>query len=161
MHHKAMQKPTIEVHDKYINIVGTNNDKVKYYTTASELLPKVPDFESKIKTVDWALKFQLTADKLAVIFKMVSTMKSKSKYLFFETDGKAIRLTIGNELESSGNNYDIVITDGITANKATKVIKIPLVDFKILEGEYEVRVDERITVWTNLSGVEYYISTAN
>jgi hypothetical protein len=154
----ALTKPEIEVKDKFINIIGANNDKVKYYTTATDLVPKVPDVEAKFAKVDCLLEFQLTADKLAVIQKMIGILKSK--YLFLETEGKQIRLTIGDELESSGNNYDLVVVDGITTNNLDAPIKVALVDFKILPGEYNIKINKKITKWENLNGVIYYITTA-
>jgi hypothetical protein len=154
----AMTKPEIEVCDKYINIIGSNDDKVKYFTTASELVPKVPSLNKKLATLTWGLEFQLTADKLAIIIKMASILKSK--YLFFETDSKKIRITVGDELDSSCNNYEVFVGDGITTNNLTSPIKIAIVDFKVLPGEYEVKISERMTSWANLNGVTYYISTA-
>jgi hypothetical protein len=155
---KAIQKAEIEVCDKYINIIGSNADKVKYYTTPVDLCPTVPDLTAKIAKTTFNLHFSLPADKFDTIMKMAGVLKSK--YLFFETDGKAIRITVGDELESSGNNYDITIDSGITANDLAVPAKIAILDWKVLPGEYEVRVCRGITSWENLNGVTYFISTA-
>lgn len=154
----AMSKPDIEVYDKYINIVGANDDKVRYYTTAANLVPKVPDVGIGFAKLPVFLNFAIPADKLAIILKMSQILKSK--FIFFETEGKRIRVTVGDELESSGNNYDIMIQDGITENCLDTVVQIPLIDFKILPGEYNVTIGKRSTKWENLNGVVYYISTA-
>lgn len=156
----AMSKPEIEVKEKFINIIGSNDDKVRYFTTASDLLPKVPDLEPKMSKVDWSLEFSLPADKLAILTKMAGILKSK--FIFFETDEKRIRITLGNALESSGNNYELFITDGIKLNNLPDDtnVKIPMIDFKVLPGEYEVKISKRPSRWENLNGVVYYISSA-
>lgn len=166
----AMSKPEIEVtNDTFITIIGTNDDKVRYFTTAKELLPVVPNIDTSTSDFTVNLKCSITADKLAVINKMASILKSK--YIFFETDGKKIRITLGDALESSGNNYEVFITDGIKENSLTEPIKIPVIDFKILPGEYEFTITSKIipksgklrtfTVWENLNGVSYIITTAS
>lgn len=154
----AMHKPDIEVNDKFINIVGANDDKVKYFTTAPDLVPKVPNVETGFLKLKCEQHFSLPADKLSIILKMSSILKSK--FIFFETEGNKIRITVGDELESSGNNYDILVQDDIKINQSDAVIKIPLIDFKILPGEYNIQITKRTTKWENLNGVTYYISTA-
>jgi hypothetical protein len=155
----ALGKPTIEIKDTYINIIGINGDKVKYFTQAENLLTKVPLIEDKFIKVPLELDFILTADKLAIIDKMADLLKAK--YIFFETEGKQIRITVGDEItDSSINNYDICIDDNIKVNSAQSIIKILITDFKILPGEYEIKINPKITKWANLNGVIYYISTA-
>jgi hypothetical protein len=155
--HNAMTKPEIEVKDKFINFIGSNNDKARYFTTASELVPKVPDIESKCAKLDFELDFSLSSGHLAQLVSMSQVYKAK--YIFFETDGKKINLTVGDALESSGNNYVVQIEDSIRSNKLDEPVKVALADFNILKGDYEVKVSKKITKWTNLNNVVYYITT--
>ena len=154
----ALDKPEFEVIDKYLSIKSSNNDKVKYFTAAPELIPKVPNVETKFNKIDCELQFSLSSDKLAIINKMSSILKSK--FLFFETDNKRIRITIGDELGTSCNNMEVMIEDGIKSNNLDTPVKISMVDFKILAGEYEVKISTKISKWTNLNNVVYYIFTS-
>jgi hypothetical protein len=147
--------PAIEVKDKYLVISG-KNDKLKYFTTAKNLLPVVPDVKSKFEKVQCELEFTLSADKLAIINKFSSILKSK--YIFFETEKKRIRITVANELESSNNSYELFIEDDIQSNKLTAPVKIALDDFKILPGEYTISLSQKISRWTNLNGAVYYLA---
>lgn len=155
--YKAINKPEIDVHPKYINIIGANNDKIRLHTTASDLVPKVPDIESKCAKVDFELVFNMSAEILSQIRKVVSAQKSQ--YIFFETNGKRIILTLCDALEASSDNYEIPIEDGIKANNLTKPVKIALADFLIMDGDYEVKISEKLTRWSNLNNVVYYITT--
>ena len=147
--------PAIDVKDKYLVISG-KNDKLKYFTTAKNLIPVVPDVKSKFEKVQCGLEFTLSADKLAVINKFSSILKSK--YIFFETEKKRIRVTIANELESSNNSYELFIEDDIKSNKLEAPVKISLDDFKILPGEYTISLSPKISRWTNLNGATYYLA---
>jgi hypothetical protein len=165
--HSAMVKPEIDkIDDKLmINITGSNNDKVRYFTTAENLILPIPDIEGLFSKLDVVADFSLSADKLAIINKMASILKTK--FVFFETDGKKIRITVGNELTSTGNNYEIEVDDGIKVNNLTDPIKIPILDFKVIPGEYEVKISsgatksgrvKSMTKWVNLNNVVYYIA---
>lgn len=154
----AMDKPVIEVDAKSLTIID-GEAKLKYFTTAKDLLPAVPDVGKKFATLDCELDFTISADKLAFLLKMATILKSK--YLFFETEKKKIRITAGDELtNSSSNNYAVDISEGIKANKLDGAIKIVLADFKIMPGAYEVKLSSKISRWTGTNGVVYYIGTA-
>lgn len=155
----VLDKPEFEVHDKYLTIKGSNNDKVRYFTTALDLIQKVPKIEDKFKTIDCELQFSLPADKLAIINKMISILKAK--FIFFETIDKKIRITVGDDLDSSLNNYEIDIEDNIKSNCLPSATQINVLDFKILPGDYDVKIStKKITKWTNYNNVSYYIHSA-
>lgn len=147
--------PNIDVKDKYLEISGKNS-KLKYFTTAKDLLPNVPDVGAKFAKVKPELEFTLTADKLAVINKTASIFKSK--FIFFETSKKKILITIADELEGSNNSYEILIEDDIEVNDLKEPVKISLDDFKILPGEYKVTLSSKISRWSNLNGAVYYLA---
>lgn len=147
--------PQIDVKDKYLQITG-EKDKLKYFTTAKNLLTEVPDVEDEFKKVQSGLEFTLPADKLAVINKFASILKAK--FIFFETEKKKIRVTVGTELESSNNSYELFIEDDIKTNKLDKPVKISFEDFKILPGEYKIALAPEISKWSNLNGAVYYLA---
>lgn len=150
----AMKDPKIIVSDKYLTIMD-GSAKLKYFTTAQDLLPKVPDVAKKFAGLDCDLDFTITADKLAFVLKMATILKSK--FLFFETDGKKIRITAGDELASSNNSYVIEIEDGIEANKLEGPVKITLDFFKLLPGDYKVSLSPKISKWESTNGIIYYV----
>lgn len=165
--HGALIKPEIEVNDKFINIIGANNDKVKYFTGVQTIIDPIPDMVSLFSNLDIVQEFQLTADKLAIINKMSGHLKAK--FIWFETRDKEVVITVGDKLESSDTIYEVPIDDGIKVNSLVDPISIPIIDFKILPGEYEVAIGKKVTPkgkivhmtrWTNLNNVVYYIAVA-
>lgn len=153
----AMKDPTITVEEKFLSITD-GEATLKYFTTAKDLLPVVPDVETKFKQVTCDLVFTLSADKFAFLMKMANILKTK--YLFFETEGDKIKLTVGDELCSSSNNYEVLISEGITTNQLSEPVKVVLSEFKIIQGAYEVSVSSRISKWDSVSGITYYVGCA-
>ncbi len=82
------------------------------------MVPKVPDTAKVFAQLDYDLEMKLPADRLAVIMKMASMLKSK--FMFFETTeingGSVVRITLGDELETSANNYELFIEMATTQN---------------------------------------------
>jgi len=154
----AMDKPQVEVNAKYLNIVD-GDASLKYFTTAKDLLPTVPDVGKKFDALECELEFTITADKLAFLLKMATILKSK--YIFFESDKKKIRLTAGDELNSSSNNYEVTIEEGIKSNSLTAPVKVVLADFKIMPGAYTVKLSTKISKWSNTNGIDYFIGVAS
>jgi len=164
----AMKNAEIEVKPKCLSITS-NSDKLTYYTTAPELVPKVPDTQKVFASLDYDLQLSIPADRLAIIMKMASMLKSK--YMFFEKldlNGKSmVRITVGDELETSANNYELFIENGVVINNLTEAVRISMEEFKILQGEYEVGIARKevkgkikyFSKWANLNGVTYYIAT--
>ncbi len=150
--------PEINVKDNYLDISSKEN-KLKYFTTAKELIPKVIDLEDQFNKLDPDLVFNLSADKLALINKISSIIKSK--YVFFESRKKKILITVCNELESSNNSYELYIDD-IEVNNLEKPVKIELDNFKMLPGEYKIEMkvknSKMMSRWSNLNGVKYFIA---
>ena len=151
----ALDNPVVEVNEKYL-IVKSGDQKTRYFTTAKDLLPKVPSVAAKFDKVECELDFTLTADKLAALFKMAPIIKAD--WLFLESDGKKIRLTVGKELNTSSNTFDVTITSDIKANDLKSPIKVPLSDLKVLPGGYDVKISSAgISRWSSDVGPVYYI----
>jgi len=151
----ALSNPVIEANDKYL-LIKDGESKTRYFTTAKDLLPKVPAVENKFSQVKCELDFTLPAEKLAALFKMAAIIKAE--WLFLESDGKKIRLTVGKELDTSSNTFDVTITADIAANDLEKPVKVPLSDLKVLPGGYDVKISTAgISRWTADVGATYYI----
>ena len=161
---KKSQNMSIEDKDKFL-LITSDNDRLTYYTTAKDMVTKVPSIDALFKDSNFEMEFSLPNDRLAIIKQMSSILKSK--YIFFETDGKRVRVTVGDELESSTNNFEVFIETGIDINQLSEPVKLPIVDFKILTGDYTVKIAKKVvkgkskffSQWKNLNGVEYLIST--
>jgi hypothetical protein len=151
----ALTKPSIEVNEKYL-IIQDGNSKFKYLTTATDLLPKVPNVnEDKIKEA-LELDFDLSNEKLNMILKTANILKSEN--VFFETDKKRVRITVANKLEASDNSFEIMIEDGIRKNALTKPVKLNVTEFKLYPGDYKVKIAKKISFWESLVGeLKYYI----
>jgi hypothetical protein len=162
-----MKQAEIEVKDKFLSITA-KSDKITYYTTAKELVPIVPDTNSLFKTLDESVALSLPADRIAIIMK--ASAQFKSKYMFIESitfnTKKLVRITIGDELETSANSYELVIDDA-TINNLTEPVRISMEDFKLIGGEYTLNVGSKqvkgktkyLSKWSNLNGVTYFIAT--
>jgi len=161
--YNALKKPSIEVKDKCIIMTNDAEQKLTYYTAVKEITPISPPFDNVFDGVDTLLDFSLPADKLAIITKMTSLINTTN--VFFETKGKKILITVGEELESSANNFEVVIEDGIKQNQATEPIKLSVDNLKILAGEYTVKFGSKtnktkvkhFSTWSNLNGANYMI----
>ena len=154
----ALKNPEIEVSDKFLTIKD-GSSKTRYFTTAQDLLPKVPNIEKNFANVECDCVFDLPADKLASMFKMAAILKAQ--FVFFETDKKKVRITVADELESTNNSFEVTIEDGIKVNELKKSLKIPLSDLKILPGGYSVELSSaKISRWESNLGVNYYIGVA-
>lgn len=160
----AMKKAQIDVKDKLLYITS-DSDKLTYYTSAKELVPKVPDTDSVFNSLIYDIDISLPADRLAIALKMSPLLKAE--YMFFETDNKRVKITIGSELESSQNSFEILVEDGIKINQLSEPVRIALADFKVLPGEYKVGIAKKevkgkfkyFSRWENLNGVTYFIAT--
>lgn len=154
----TLKNPTIEPKEKYL-IIGDTNSKFKYFTTSKDLLPKVFDVKSKFAKVKCPIEFDISSEKLQLIYKTANILKAD--YVFVQSDEKKVRLTVANELNSSSSSFEITIEDGIKTNElADKVIKIPICDMKLYQGDYTVQIAEKISCWKNIMGnLEYYIGT--
>lgn len=151
----VLKAPAINATEKLLEIYD-GDSKTRYFTTAKDLLPKVPSVENNFAKVEPELDFDLPGEKLTYLFKMASVIKAQ--FLFFQTDGKKIRLTVGNELEASTNTYDITIDTGIRKNELEAVLRIPLSDMKLLPGGYDVKLSSKgISRWTADLGCTYFI----
>lgn len=161
---KKSQNMNIEDKDKYL-LITSDNDRLTYYTTAKDMILKVPDIDVLFKDANFEMEFSLPNDRLAIIKQMASILKSK--FLFFETDNKRIRITVGDELESSSNNFEVFIETGIVKNELSESVKLPLADFKIINGDYTIKIANKIvkgkskffSQWKNLNGVDYLVAT--
>ena len=160
---KKSQNMSIEDKGKYLSITS-DNDRLTYYTTSKDMITKVPDIQVLFKDCTFEMEFSLPNDRLAIIKQMSSILKSK--FLFFETDDKRIRITVGDELESSSNNFEVFIETGIVMNELSEPVKVSIADFKIINGDYTIKIARRtvkgknkyFSEWKNLNGVDYLLS---
>lgn len=161
--YNALKKPSIEVKDKYLIMTNDAEQKLTYYTAVKEITPIAPVFDNMCDNADMLLDFSLPADKLAIITKMASLIKTTN--VFFETKGKKILITVGEELETSANNFEVLVEDCINLNQASKPIKISVNNLGILPGEYSIKFasktnktkTKQFSTWANLNGVNYMI----
>jgi hypothetical protein len=159
------KNPEIKNFDKYVTITE-GNSKATYFKTAKELLPKVlvqqkftpDDIKARLDKIGCELQFTLTAEKINMLIKMASIMKSE--FVFFETDESKIRITVGNELESSNNNWEITIdSENITNNSLENPVKLSVMEFKFVPSDYDVKVSSKgMSYWKSVSGIEYFIA---
>lgn len=164
----VMKKAQIEVKPKCLSITS-DQDRLTYYTTAAELVPKVPDTDKVFASLDYDLEFSLPADRLSIIMKVIPQLKAK--FMFFETvelnNTTMVRITIGDELETSATNYELFIKDDVKINKLSEAVCISLEDLKLLQGEYQIGIARKevkgktkyFSKWANLNGVTYYVAT--
>lgn len=153
---QAIKDPTLTVKEKFI-VLQSESEQIKYFTSPLEVIPDVPDVTKKFAELECEIKFDLPADKLAMIFKMANVLKAK--FVFVESDKKDVRLVVANQLESSNNLYEVQLK-GVTSNVIPKGegFKIPLIDMSLLPGDYTVELSTKnISKWENHNGVAYYI----
>lgn len=155
----TFDKPQLEVKKDRI-VISEGSSKIQFFTTPIDLLKNavIPEIDSKFDAVQPELDFDLSADKLATIQKTASVFKAK--YLFLESDGDSVRLTVSSDSPgSSANSFDIVIRDNIRINDlGDTVLKIPLSELRIVAGDYCVKATtKKISKWECFNGVKYFV----
>lgn len=140
-------------------VISEGDQKINYYTTPTKMLTAAPEkIDANFGTLECEIDFDLSAEKLATIFKTAAVLKAKN--LFIESAEGAIRLTVAKDkLVSSDNSYQFVIRDNIRANKlGENILRIPLVDLRVIGGDYSIKGSlKKITQWKSFAGVRYYI----
>lgn len=165
----------IEVKDKFVEI-GDEKSKVRFSTTVIELSqylqmvkgevidPYVPELgkyriENNFEKVECQLEFVLTQEHLTMLMKM-SSLINNATYIFFETIGENIKLTVGEKLESSFDTWQLTINEGITTNKLTNPLAIKISSLKVIPTEYKLKISSAgISKWES-EFVDYYICTS-
>jgi hypothetical protein len=159
----AYKNPEITQHDGYI-IISDGNLKTKYHTTARTLMPKVliqqkyssDDIRNRMGSLGAELEFVLPAEKLNFLLKMANL--TKAEFMFFESDGDKIRITVGDALESSGNTHDVTIDADIKTNCLKTPVKCNMAEFKLLPADYTAIIASKgLTYWKSDLGIEYFI----
>ena len=160
----TFKEATIAKSEKYLAI-AQGNFRTKYFTTAKMLLPKVlihgkhskEDITSKLDQIGPELDIVLSAENLAVLIKTSNLLKSK--FIFFETDGDDVKITVGNDINSSSNSNTLTLKpEDIKVNKLPKVVKINMNDIHLMPLDHEIKIHSAgITYWKNSVGVEYII----
>jgi hypothetical protein len=161
---KAMKSPTIEVGEKNI-LIKECNSKTTYFHSPIELLKyfqtikgnTIDPFDSpsnrfrienNFDKATCELDFVFSAEKLTMLLKMSSILPAQ--FVFFETTEEGIRVTAGNELESSSNNWELMIKpEDITKNELLKVMKVKVEELKVINDDFRVQVcSQGITKWS-------------
>ena len=157
----AYKTPEITVMDKFLRIAeGTS--KVRYFTTAKDLIPAVRNARKTCESMPAAMEFVFPQEKLVMLRKMASLIKAES--VFFESlpDEGKIRVTIGDKLESTNNTWDVTIDSDITANCATKPLRCKESELRIITSDYTVKMAEKgkagISHWASSMGAEYFVA---
>jgi len=155
--------PSIRIEEKWVT-VSDEASSVKYYTTPLYLIPKVVvqqvytplDIINKLNDIGSELEFVFTAEKLTTLLKIASIMKPK--FLYIETYENAIKITIGDSIDSSDNTWNTLITDGIKRNELKNPMKFELSELKVMVLDYDVRISSKnMSQWSNSFGVNYFI----
>lgn len=155
--------PDLTVSEKKV-IISEGSSKVIYFTTASSLLPKVlvqnkynaDDIRTRINSLECEIDFVLPAEKLNMLLKMSSLLKSES--IFFESVDGIIRITVGDQLESSNNTWEIDITTDVNASTLEGALKLNVSDLRLIPSDYKVKISSKgMSSFVSSLGVEYFI----
>lgn len=159
----AYKNPEIETNDKFVTI-SEGKSKVKYFTTAADMVPSVPydcengkyNIEKKFASVACELEFIIPQEKINILLKMATLLRSE--FLFFESVDGAVRITVADELESSNNTWEMTLEENIIQSQLASPVKMNLQEFKILPSDYTVKLSSvGISFWKSNLGVDYYI----
>ena len=157
-------EPHIEVGEKSVKITSENN-KINYILS-NEILQNQEFPLNKLESVfsvNGDIVFTLTQDKIAIINKIIAVMGLEK--IYFEFNGKIMRISVEVEKEISMNNYildikDIEIKDNINNFK----IVVPKEDFINLykEKDYTVKIqktdEEGATIKFDSGDIQYIVA---
>lgn len=149
-----------KVADKYLEIYN-NESVIKYYTTPLNLIQEVPDNvsnHSNIKNIKWNVEVKITADKFAILNKMINIIKAN--FIYFLNVNNTLNLILTNELNSSNNSYAIKLTDVNNNTLGDKILRFDTEDIiKLYKNvDYVVNLStNKISQWHSMNGIKYFI----
>ena len=156
-------EPHIEIGEKSLKITSENN-KINYILS-NEILANQEFPVSKLESVfnvRGDIIFTLTQDKITIINKIIAVMGLEK--IYFEFNGKIMRISVEVEKEISMNNYILDIKD-ITKNTSDNFkIVVPKEDFINLykEKDYTVKIqktaEEGATIKFDSGDIQYIVA---
>jgi hypothetical protein len=164
----------LTVKDKYISI---SNEKqgisTKYRNTPIDILPEVKDLTEKIKDLDFQIQFKLSAEKFAILRKVIQVYGVERLY-FKSIDEKTIKVVAAKKMAADNfdpemqENSTVLILSGDDVISSTldesTVLYIKTDEFKCIDGDYIVKISNKgISNWHNLNipNLQYFIGVAD
>lgn len=140
--------PEIEFTEKYVSLVGTNNESRFYAADPSVLTfpASAPKFPEVCAT------FKLTEAQMALILKAAGAFRAVDITII--GDGKTLAIVVGDRKNPTSNNHRIVVGDTTSVFKSCTKLE----NFKVLPGDYTVEIGQNRAVRFTGTAVTYTIA---
>lgn len=143
----------------YDVIITGSNRKSKYGTTEPDLI-KYSDKEIKEEKLgEPNITFKLSKSMWKEIKDSANVIQAKHMVFNINTNNE-LRILLTDQENSASNNYEILISQGEYEGTIDADVVMYTDDFKIIEGEYEVKIykDKVFKYYEAEKKVTYYIS---
>lgn len=125
--------PELEFQDKYVSI-KQGNMNIKFFAADSSVLTAP---QKAITFPEAEINFNITADKLTMIQKTASVLRSPDVSIV--GDGSSITIVVGDKKNATGNSFSESV--GTTDKKFKVNLKVE--NLKMLPGDYQVSISSK------------------
>lgn len=125
--------PELDFQDKYVSI-KQGNMNIKFFAAEASVLTAP---QKAITFPEAEINFNITADKLTMIQKTASVLRSPDVSIV--GDGSAITIVVGDKKNATGNSFSESV--GTTDKKFKVNLKVE--NLKMLPGDYEVSISSK------------------
>ena len=127
------EDPDLDFQDKYVSI-KQGNMNIKFFAAEASVLTAP---QKAITFPEAEINFNITADKLTMIQKTASVLRSPDVSIV--GDGSAITIVVGDKKNATGNSFSESV--GTTDKKFKVNLKVE--NLKMLPGDYEVSISSK------------------
>lgn len=125
--------PELDFQDKYVSI-SQGNMKIKFFAADASVLTAP---QKAITFPDAEINFNINADKLTMIHKTASVLRSPDVSIV--GDGSTITVVVGDKKNATGNSFSEAVG---TTDKSFKV-NLKVENLKMIPGDYEVSISSK------------------
>jgi len=127
------EDPELDFQDKYVSI-KQGNMNIKFFAADSSVLTAP---QKAITFPEAEINFNITADKLTMIQKTASVLRSPDVSIV--GDGSSITIVVGDKKNATGNSFSESV--GTTDKKFKVNLKVE--NLKMLPGDYQVSISSK------------------
>lgn len=125
--------PELEFQDKYVSI-SQGNMKIKFFAADASVLTAP---QKAITFPEAEINFSITADKLTMIQKTASVLRSPDVSIV--GDGSSITILVGDKKNATGNSF----SESVGTTDKTFKVNLKVENLKMIPGDYQVSISSK------------------
>ena len=125
--------PELDFQDKYVSI-SQGNMKIKFFAADASVLTAP---QKAITFPEAEINFNITADKLTMIQKTASVLRSPDVSIV--GDGSSITIVVGDKKNATGNSF----SESVGTTDKTFKVNLKVENLKMIPGDYQVSISSK------------------